>query len=170
MLNYQSAAKFFEHCLMVCGLMGEGSQRATLAQFTGDEKANAELIRALHDVQTGADATFGKGKPNENGINLSAEEWERRWSAWAASRKAAFYSRAALFLLGETTHFDYFLETLRTSDNLVFLSATSDVLQHATGCYLNDREEDLTKNQLVEWWEKQRSSLKWTSRYGMSFD
>ncbi|MEI6043838.1 MAG: hypothetical protein WCS37_05545 [Chloroflexota bacterium] len=160
MLNYQSADKIFEHCLTVCGLINEKSLRATLAELAKYNLVSALVIKALHDLQTGADATYSKGKPNENGVNLSAEEWERRWNAWVASRKVAFYSRAALFLLAETDYFDYFLEILRTSDNLVFLSAASDVLQHATGCYLDEREEDLTKSQLVQWWEKQRPLLK----------
>jgi hypothetical protein len=156
MLNYQSADRFFEHCLVECGLLDGWSQHATLSQFKEDEKACAALIKTLQDVRLGADLTFRKGKPNESGAGLDFEEWERRWSAWAASRKAAFYSRAALFLLGDNSYFGYFIDTLRSSHNLVFLGASSDVLQHATGRYLNGPEEDLTKSQLADWWEKHR--------------
>lgn len=159
MLNYQNVDKFFDHCLMECGLTDGWSQRFTLTQFKSDEKARATLIKTLHDIQTGADATYRKGKPNEIGPDLSAEEWERHWNAWASSRKAAFYSRASLFLLGESHHFRYFLDILTTSHNIVFLSAASDVLQHATGRYLSGPEEDLTKVQLADWWQKQSSSL-----------
>jgi hypothetical protein len=160
MLNYQSIDKFFERCLVECGLADGWSRHFTLAQFTGDEKAKTGLIKTLHDVQTGADATYSQGKPNESGANLGFDEWERRWNAWAGSRKAAFYSRAALFLLGEKAHFSYFLDILRTSHNLAFLGAANDALQHGTGHYLNGPEEDLTKNQLANWWETQFPNFK----------
>lgn len=160
MLNYQSVDRFFEHCLMECGLTDGWSQHLTLSQFTGDEKARTSLIKTLQDIRVGADLTYRKGKPNESSPELDMDQWEKRWSAWAASRKAAFYSRAALFLLGDQGNFKYFLEVLRTSHNIVFLSAASDVLQHATGRYLNGYEEDLSKGQLADWWEKQHLSLK----------
>lgn len=155
MLSYQSADKFFEHCLVECGLLDGWSQHVTLAQFKQDDKATSALLKTLQDIRSGADVTFAKGKPNENPGNLSGEEWERHWNAWAASRRAAFYSRASLFLLGDSQYFKYFVETLRTSHNIVFQSGANDVLQHATGHYLNGPEEDLGRLQLAEWWDKQ---------------
>jgi len=162
MLNHQSADKFFEHCLTECGLIEAWSQNLTLEQFVSNEKGRAELVKTLHDIKTGADAVYSRGKPNEIGADLSMAEWENRWNAWAASRKAAFYSRAALFLLGEMEHFEYFVQVLQNSHNIVFLSASSDVLQHATKRYLIGPEEDLSRNQLADWWEAQAFSLKLT--------
>ncbi len=161
MLNYQSADRFFEHCLVEIGLLDGWTQRATLTQFTEDEKARVALIKSLHDIQSGADATYNKGKPNEDAEAAQNQtEWERRWNAWAASRKAAFYSRAALFMLGESQHFDYFVNTLRTSHNIVFQGAASDVLQHVTKQYLNGSDEDLNRTQLADWWEKYQAGWK----------
>ncbi len=163
MLNVPGANRFFENCLVECGLLDGKLQRVTLSQFVSDEKARSSLSRTLRDIKAGADKILNQGKPNdlENAPNLTFEEWEWRWNAWAASRKAAFYSRAALFLLGEEipTHFSYFTNLLRTSHNIVFVSAANDVLQHATKRYLTGSEEDLGKTQLANWWEQKLSRL-----------
>jgi hypothetical protein len=155
MLNTPNEKLFFENCLAECGLSGPNYQRLTLAQVTADPGQTQALKRTLHDVRSGADAVLARGKPAEDTLGLSPQEWERRWSAWAASRKAAFYARAGLLLLGESEHLPYFLTTLKSTHNIVFLCAASDLLQFATGYFLNGLEEDLNGRDLSKWWAQQ---------------
>jgi hypothetical protein len=160
MLNYQSADSFFEHCLEQCGLTAASWQSGrvpTLAQLQADQSQRAELMARLQDIKQGADAVFAKGRPAEDTLELDLTEWERRWVAWTAARTAAFHSRAALFLLGERAEFDYLVGILRSSQNLVFLSGASDALQHGTGHYLSGPNEELTRQQLAEYWAKKKS-------------
>lgn len=154
MLNYPNAQQFFENCLRESGLLDGRSPGLSLNEVRADLVAKKTLVRTLRDIQTGADAVLARGKPAEDTLGLSLAEWERRWSAWAASRKAAFFTRAALLLLGERAQLAYFINTLKTSHNLVFLGASSDVLQHATGHYLNGPEEDLPNAALARRWEQ----------------
>jgi|GEM_PF-1974620 len=153
MLNHLNPAAFFENCLQQCALLtAEGQPLPTLSQLKADEKLRALMLRTLTDIKIGSDAIFAKGKPSDNIADYV--EWERHWSAWASSRTAAFHSRAALLMLGDKGHFDYFLSVLRTSHNLAFLSASSDVLQHATGHYLTGPTEELSKAHLADYWQK----------------
>lgn len=154
MLNTANEASFFENCLVETGLVDGRFQRITLAEVRASAERQTALKRALRDIQTGADAVLARGKPAEDTLGLSLQEWEYRWSAWVASRKAAFYSRAALFLLGEAEFLPFFLNTLKTSHNIVFICATSDLLQHASGYILNGPEEDLPAARLADWWEQ----------------
>ncbi len=153
MLNYQTPAAFFENCIYECGLSEYWPQGLALAGVREDGRGRAEVVRLFEDMRAGADAILAGGKPVE--ADLDFAEWSRRWSNWANSRKAAFFSRAALFMLGETSYANYFLDTLRNSHNIVFLGASSDVLQHAIGRYLDGPTEDLSKTQLADWWEAQ---------------
>ncbi len=157
MLNVPGPDRFFENCLVECGLVDGKIQRVTLGQFSTEDKARAGLCRTLKSIMLGADKILAQGKPNdlENAKTLPFEEWERRWKGWAASRKAAFYSRAALFMLGQdfTQNFNYFLNILRNSHNILFIGAANDVIQHATGLYLNGPPEDFERKQLAGWWE-----------------
>ena len=152
MLNTPNETLFFENCLAECGLAGQNFQRLKLSQVTGDPGQTQALKRTLHDVRTGADAVLARGKPAEDTLGLGSREWEQRWSAWAASRKAAFYARAGLLLLGESEHLPYFLHTLKTTHNIVFQCAVSDLLQFATGHILSGPEEDLNGSDLAKWW------------------
>ncbi|HEX2913644.1 MAG TPA: hypothetical protein VH186_22765 [Chloroflexia bacterium] len=158
MLNYPSAERFFDNCLLECGLLESKKQHVALAQIKADPAARSALLRTLRDIQTGADAVLARGKPAEDTLNLPANEWEKRWNAWAASRKAAFFSRAAMLMLGEKEFFPYFVQTLSSSFNIVFLGASSDVLQHATKLYLNGPEEDLSNSELARWWQAQEAT------------
>ena len=151
MLNYQTPDAFFENSLLECGVHEYLTQSLSLKQVKQDSQMQKELIRILQDIREGADAVYNKGKPVEAGLDF--EEWSKKWSAWASARKAAFFCRAALYILGDRSLSGYFLETLRNSHNIVFLGASSDVLQHATGHYLEGPEEDLTKQPLVDLWE-----------------
>ncbi len=153
MLNHLNPDAFFENCLQQCALLTtEGQTRPTLSQLKADEKLRASLVRTLTDIKIGSDTIFARGKPSD--IIADFNEWERRWSAWASSRTAAFHSRAALLMLGDKSHFDYFLNVLRTSHNLAFLSASSDVLQHATSHYLSGPAEELNKAHLADYWQR----------------
>ncbi len=152
MLNTPDEAFFFENCLVETSLVNGRFQRLSLADMKADPAQRKLLKRALRDVQTGADAVLARGKPAEGTLGFSQHEWEYRWSAWVASRKAAFYARAALLLLGEIELLPYFLNALKTSPNIVFICASSDLLQHATGHFLNGPEEDLAGNELANWW------------------
>lgn len=152
MLNTPNEVLFFENCLAECGLAGQNFQRLSLSGITADPGQMQALKRSLHNIRTGADAVLGRGKPAEDTLGLTLQEWEYRWSAWAASRKAAFYARAGLLLLGENEHLPYFLSTLKTSHNIVFLCAASDLLQFATSHFLNGPEEDLSGPDLAKWW------------------
>jgi hypothetical protein len=152
MLNTPNETLFFENCLAACGLTGQNFRRLSLSDFMADSSQTQALKRTLHDVRTGADAVLARGKPAEDTLGLSSQEWEYRWSAWAASRKAAFYARAGLLLLGEGEHLPYFINTLKTSHNIVFLCAASDLLQFATGRFLNGPEEELNRHDLAKWW------------------
>ena len=156
MLNYQTPAAFFQNCLYECGLSGNWPQGLTLAGLREDKRSRTEVVRLFEDLRAGADVNLARGKPVE--ADLDFAEWSRRWSNWANSRKAAFFSRAALFMLGDASYRSYFLDTLRNSHNIVFLGASSDVLQHATGHYLDGPIEDLSKTQLADWWEAQPSN------------
>ncbi len=158
MLNYPSAERFFDNCLQEAGAgaSGFGPQISLSEVRLNPEKCKA-VVKALRDIQTGADAVLARGKPAEDTLGLTFAEWERRWMAWAASRKAAFFSRAALLLLGQAEYFDYFVATLKASHNIVFLGGANDALQHATGCYLSGPEEDLDNADLARWWEEQQS-------------
>ncbi len=152
MLNTPNEVLFFENCLAQCGLTGQNFRRLSLSDVKADPGQAAALKRTLHDVRTGADAVLARGKPAEDTLGLSPKEWEYRWSAWAASRKAAFYARAGLLLLGESENLPYFLNTLKTSRNIVFQCAASDLLQFATGHFLNGPEEELNAQNLAKWW------------------
>lgn len=154
MLNTPNEALFFENCLAECGLTGQNFSRLSLASIIADPAQAQALKRTLHDVRTGADAVLARGKPAEDTLGFSPREWEYRWSAWAASRKAAFYARAGLLLLGESENLPYFLNTLKTSHNIVFLCAASDLLQFATGHFLNGPEEELNGPDLAKWWSQ----------------
>src|SRR4051794_32180984 len=99
MLNTPSEAFFFENCLVESGLVDGRFQRIALAEVKTNSSQRKALKKALRDIQTGADAILARGKPAEDTLGLSAQEWEYRWSAWVASRKAAFYARAALLML-----------------------------------------------------------------------
>jgi hypothetical protein len=154
MLNTPGAAFFFENCLVESGLVDGRFKRISLAEVKADTGQRQALKRALRDIQTGADTILARGKPAEETLGLSPQEWEYRWSAWAASRKAAFYARAALLMLGETELLPYFLHTLKTSPNIVFKSAASDLLQYTTGHILEGPEEDLSGRQLAAWWNQ----------------
>ncbi len=154
MLNYPSAERFFENCLIEAGVVSGYSSNLKLAEVEENPAVRQPLVKTLLDIQSGADAILAKGKPAEDTLNLPPKEWERRWSAWVASRRAAFFSRAALLLLGEQAYFGYFLDVLRTSHNIVFVGGASDVLQHATGQYLSGPEEDLSNSELANWWEQ----------------
>lgn len=153
MLNYPTAQRFFENCLIESGLVENEFEAPGLEEAKSNPATHRALVKALHDIQSGAEAVLARGKPAEDTLNLPPIEWERRWSAWAASRRAAFFSRAALLLLGEQEYVKYFLNTLRTSYNIVFLGGANDVLQHATGQYLSGPQEDLTNADLAAWWE-----------------
>ncbi len=150
MLNYPNPERFFENCLIEAGLSEVAFK---LNEARNNPAIRNPLTRALLDIQTGADAVLARGKPSEDSLKLTFEEWDRRWTAWAASRKAAFYSRACLLMLGKTECKDYFIKTLRTSHNIVFLGAASDGLQHSSGRYLNGPEEDFTNAQMADLWE-----------------
>jgi hypothetical protein len=154
MLNYPNLENFFLNCLEQCGLVDSYYQTTTptLAQLKADPKLQAAMVRSLNDIKSGADAMYESGKPADS--ITPYEEWERRWSAWTASRTAAFYSRAALMLLGDKSYFPYFIEILRDSQNLAFLSSSNDLLQHYSGYYLSGPEEDLTSSKLAGFWEK----------------
>ena len=155
MLNTPNEALFFENCLAECGLSGaEKYQRISLAEVMAEPGRTQSIRRTLRDVLTGADAVLARGKPAEDTLGLSPREWEYRWSAWAASRKAAFYARAGLLLLGEDEYLPYFLNTFKTNHNIVFQCAASDLLQFATGHLLNGPEEDLGARDLAKLWEK----------------
>lgn len=156
MLNYQTPDAFIENCLYECGLSGYWPKPLILAGLRADKRGQAEVVRLLEDLRVGADDILAKGKPVEADLDLA--EWSRLWSNWANSRKAAFFSRAALFMLGNTRYAGYFLDTLRSSLNIVFLGASNDVLQHATGRYLDGPAEDLSKNQLADWWDAHLSN------------
>lgn len=162
MLNTPNETLFFENCLAECGLAAHGKnfQRMGLAEIAADPGQVQAVRRTLHDVRTGADAVLARGKPAEDTLGLSPQEWEYRWAAWAASRKAAFYTRAGLLLLGESEHLPYFLNTLKTTHNIVFQCAASDLLQFATGCFLNGPEEDLSGHDLAKWWNQTFESAK----------
>jgi hypothetical protein len=153
MLNYPTAERFFENCLVEAGLVEGERQGPSLEEAKSNPAVRRALVKALEDIKSGADVVLAKGKPAEDTLNLPPIEWERRWSAWAASRRAAFFARAALLMLGEKEYFDYFLNVLRTSHNIVFLGGASDVLQHATGYYLSGPQEDFTNAELAKWWE-----------------
>lgn len=152
MLNTPSEDLFFENCLVESGLVDGRFQRIALAEVKTNPGQRKVVKKALRDIQTGADAVLARGKPAEDTLGLTAQEWEYRWSAWVASRKAAFYTRAALLMLGATEFLPYFLNTLKTTHNIVFQCAASDLLQHATGHLLNGPEEDLSSGELAKWW------------------
>ena len=154
MLNTPNEILFFDNCLAECGLSGPNFQRISFTEIMADPGRNQAIKRTLHDILTGADAVLERGKPDEDTLGLSPREWEYRWSAWAASRKAAFYARAGLLLLGESEHLPYFLSTLKTSHNIVFQCAASDLLQFATGHFLNGPEEELSGHDLAKWWTR----------------
>ncbi len=160
MLNYPSAERFFENCLLEAGLVESWSKPVMLSEIQANPALRREVLKSLRDVMIGADAVLAKGKPAEDTLNLPAKEWERHWSAWASSRRAAFFARSALLMLRQPEYFDYFLDILRTSHNIVFLSGASDVLQHASGHYLSGPEEDLSNGALASWWEKQQVKAK----------
>lgn len=158
MLNYPSAERFFENCLVEAGMLDGKLQRLGLKEVRAEAGLRQAVVRALYDIQTGADAVLARGKPAEDTLELTPLEWERRWTAWAASRRASFFSRAALLLLGEREHFSYFIKTLNSSHNIVFLSGANDVLQHTSGRYLNGPEEDLPHAELAKWWEQRAAA------------
>lgn len=159
MLNYADKNTFFVNCLVQCGLTdGRLSFLPNLEALQSDEKMRTSLKRSLNDIRVGADAVFARGKPAENTLGISFEEWEQRWTAWSSSRSAAFHSRAALFMLGEQHYLGYMLNILRSSHNAVFLSNASDLLQHASGHYLSGPSEDLTRDQLADYWERRFNS------------
>ena len=155
MLNYPDVELFFDNCLNEAGIKSDQAAPLSLVAISADLTLFQTLLATLHDLVNGADAVLARGKPAEDTLRLSDQEWEWRWTAWVASRKAAFFGRAALLLLGDTEQQTYFVKTLRTSHNIVFISAANDVLQHATGRYLNGPEEDLPHTQLAVWWESQ---------------
>lgn len=156
MLNYQTPDAFFGNCLYECRLIFNDPYTFTLAGVRQNSQLFSQLVRSLRDVRDGADAIYSKGKPSDEGLDY--EEWSRLWSKWATARRAAFFSRAALYILNAENYFDYFLDTLRNSHNIVFLGASSDVLQHANAHYLDGPNEDLSRNALAEWWENWRSN------------
>jgi hypothetical protein len=158
MLNTPGTTFFFENCLVESGLVDGRFQRISLAEVKADAGLRQALIRTLRDILTSADTILARGKPAEETLGLSPQEWEYRWSAWAASRKAAFYARAALLMLGQTELLPYFLNTLKTSHNIVFICATNDLLQYTTGHILNGPEEDLPGRQLAAWWNQKLDS------------
>ena len=100
MLIYPNPDKFFDNCLEQCGL-SDSLHRAALSlqNVHQDEALQRELARTLYDIMTGADTILKRGKPS--GQTLEFSEWERHFQAWASSRVAAFYTRAALLMLGE---------------------------------------------------------------------
>lgn len=155
MLNFPNEEKLFEACLVETGVSDGWSRHIGLAEVRADAGKCKTLTKALRDIVSGADAVLARGKPAEDTLGLSMEEWEKRWMAWAGARKAAFFGRAALLLLGEAEHFGYFTGTLRKSQNLVFLTGANDVLQHATGVYLTDAQETLGNPELAAWWDEQ---------------
>ncbi len=150
MLAYSNLEKFFNNCLEKSGLNGQALP--TLEQVRDNADLQKEVVCSLNDLRSGADTIFARGKPA--GEVAAFAEWESRWNTWTAARSAAFYSRAALLMLGQKEYFDYFLKTLKISDNLEFLSCASDVLQHATGHYLSGKNEELTKLQLADYWQQ----------------
>ncbi|MEI7554214.1 hypothetical protein [Candidatus Chlorohelix sp.] len=150
MLVYSSPDRFFENCLEQCALHDNGLRKApTLSEAKAAESLHRTLVRALNDLRNGADTVYARGKPSGE-----VADWERRWQAWASARTTAFYSRVALMLLGEKGYLAYFLEILRTSDNLAFLGVSNDLLQHASGYYLSGAEEDLIQSQLADFWQQ----------------
>ncbi|NWJ44426.1 MAG: hypothetical protein HXX08_00965 [Chloroflexi bacterium] len=153
MLVYSSPDRFFENCLEQCALRDSWQRKApTLSEAKVAESLYRTLVRALNDLRSGADTVYARGKPS--GEIDDSDAWERKWQAWASARATAFYSRAALVLLGEKGYLAYFLEILRTSDNLAFLGASNDLLQHSSGYYLSGAEEDLTRSQLADFWQQ----------------
>ena len=151
MLNYQTPDAFFEHCLSECGLKTLLPTQLTLNEVRSNRQTYQEVLHTLQDLRKGADTIFERGKPSDK--NLSVEVWTQRWTDWSNARKAAFFSRAALFVLGDQSYAEYFVNTLRASYNIVFLGASSDALQHATGQYLEGPDEDLTQDKLADWWQ-----------------
>jgi hypothetical protein len=155
MLNFADKNVFFENCLVQCGITdGRLHTFPNLETIQDNPKLLVSLVRTLEDVRAGADALFEKGKPAENTLGLDMVEWERRWAAWSAARSAAFHSRAALFMLGQRHYLDYFLQIIRRSQNAVFLSGTSDLLQHSSGHYLSGTNEYLSHDPLATYWQK----------------
>jgi hypothetical protein len=153
MLVYSSPDRFFENCLEQCALRDSRQRKApTLSEAKADESLHRTLVRALNDLRSGADAVYARGKPS--GETDDYADWGQRWQAWVSARTTAFYSRAALVMLAEKGYLAYFLEILRTSDNLAFLGASNDLLQHASGYYLSGAEEDLTRSQLADFWQQ----------------
>ncbi len=158
MLNYPDPERFFENCLLETEVMDGPLPAMILPQVQSNPALKKSLLRTLRDIRLGADSVLARRKPAEETLGLTVEAWEHRWVAWAASRKAAFYSRAAMLMLGETEYFSYFVKTLNSSHNIVFLCSASDALQHATGRYLSGAEEDLAYSELASWWEQQHTS------------
>lgn len=155
MLSFADKNVFFENCLVQCGLTdGRLQVVPSLTNIQNDERLRINLLRLLEDIRAGADAVYEKGKPAENSLGLDLTEWERRWQAWSAARSAAFHSRAALFMLGQKQHLDYFLQIIRKSQNAVFLSGATDLMQHAVGHYLSGTNEELTRDALADYWQK----------------
>jgi hypothetical protein len=150
MLAYSNPEKFFNNCLEKSGL--DGQVLPTIAQIKADAELQKVVVRTLNDLRNGADAIFVRGKPSGEVADFA--EWESHWTNWTASRSAAFYSRAALLMLGQKEYFGYFINTLKDSDNLEFLSCASDVLQHASGHYLFGENEELTRFQLSDYWQQ----------------
>ena len=153
MLNYPNAERFFDNCLIEAGVSYSWSSNPTLQGIQADPGLRQALLKALRDIQNGADAVLQRGKPAEDTLNLTTQDWEHRWAVWAGSRTAAFFSRAAMLMLGQVEYKPYFIQTLHNSHNLVFLGGASDVLQHSSGHYLTGPLEDMTNAQMAEWWE-----------------
>jgi hypothetical protein len=155
MLNFPNEEKLFEACLVETTVTDGWSRHIGLAEVRAAADKRRMVTKALRDIVSGSDAVLARGKPAEDTLTLSMDEWEKRWTAWAAARKAAFFGRAALLLLGESEHIGYFTRTLRASHNLVFLTGANDVLQHATGVYLTEAQEVLGNPELAAWWDEQ---------------
>lgn len=152
MLNYQTPDALFNYCLYECGLADFANSSLKIEDLLQDSSARAQFVRTLEDMRSGAEAVYKKGKPSEK--ELEYDEWLRQWQAWSSARKVAFYSRAALLLLGDTSHVSFFLETLAKSHNIVFLVVSRDLLQHLAGQYTQEPLEELSADEIHAWWEK----------------